>query len=373
MLENPYAIPGQATSAAPTINHLDADLRDAYTSAWNATVEREWGGTVVLAGSYVGSSGSGFPLLVQENGLGSGRYVGRPSQRLLPNYGYSLTVKNLAHSSYHALQLKADSRQIRRLGLQFGANYTWSHSIDNASATEGETGGFSSGILLDRENLRLDRGNSSFDQTHRFVTHLIWQVPAVRSGSNLVNRLVTGWQASGILSFQTGQPFHLYDLGTPDRDFLFTRPLLTGLLPRTLGAAEMIADPSAPNQFLYLPANLIRKDRSCIANATPFACLGSIYDPLDGTLPRSIYRRPSAYYQDIAFGRIIRLRESAALQLRAEFYNLLNHPNLEVTGASMRNGIDLNRPTFAGGAVGGVVASYGGTSRQVVIAAKILF
>jgi hypothetical protein len=153
---------------------------------------------------------------------------------------------------------------------------------------------------------------------------------------------------------------------------VFSRPRLTGPLPRTLGAAEMIADPSAFNQFLYLPANLIRKDRSCIANATPFACLGSIYDPLAGTLPRNIYRRPGAYYQDIAFGRIIRVRESVRAQLRAEFYNLLNHPNLEVTGSS-RNGIDLNRPTFAGGTAGGVVASYGATPRQVVMAVKLLF
>ena len=228
MLENPYAIPGQATNAAPTITHLDPDLRDAYTSAWNATVEHEWGGTVVFAASYVGSSSSGFPLLVTENGLGSGRYVGRPAQRLLPNYSYFLTVKNLAHSTYHALQLKADSRQIRRLGLQFGANYTWSHSIDNASATDREAGGFSDGIVFGRDNLRLDSGNSSFDQMHRFVTHFIWQIPAVRSGSNVVNHLATGWQASGILSFQTGQPFHLYGLGTPDRDFVFSRPRLTG-------------------------------------------------------------------------------------------------------------------------------------------------
>jgi len=66
--------------------------------------------------------------------------------------------------------------------------------------------------------------------------------------------------------------------------------------------------------------------------------------------------------------------ERGRVQLRAEFYNLLDHPNLEVTGTGgMTNGIDLSRPQVAGGSVGGVVAQYGGTPRQVVLAAKIIF
>jgi hypothetical protein len=68
MLENPYAVSGQGTSAAPTINHVDPDRRVPYTSAWNATLERELGGRVVLSGSYIGSSGSGLLLLARENG-----------------------------------------------------------------------------------------------------------------------------------------------------------------------------------------------------------------------------------------------------------------------------------------------------------------
>ena len=136
----------------------------------------------------------------------------------------------------------------------------------------------------------------------------------------------------------------------------------------------MTPDPLSPNQFLYLPANQIRnRDGSCIPNATPFACLVSIYDPLDDTLPRSIYRRPGTYFQDIAFAKNIRVREQVRVQLRAEFYNLLNHANREVSTASVGNGIPLNEPVFAGGAVAGVVAQYGGTPRQVVMAAKVIF
>jgi hypothetical protein len=138
--------------------------------------------------------------------------------------------------------------------------------------------------------------------------------------------------------------------------------------------SDMIADPLIPNRFLYLPANLIRDgNMNCIPNATPFACLASIYDPLDDMLPRHIYRRPGTYFQDVAFAKNILVSESVRIQLRAEFYNLLNHANLEIVGNLAASGMDLSRPWFAGGTIGGVVATYGGAPRQVVLAAKILF
>lgn len=85
-------------------------------------------------------------------------------------------------------------------------------------------------------------------------------------------------------------------------------------------------------------------------------------------LPRSIFRRPGSYFQDIALTRNIRARESVRVQLRAEFYNLLNHANREVTGS-----VNLNTPFFAGNTVPGVLARYAGVPRQVVVAAKIIF
>lgn len=376
MLENAYSIPGQATGVAPNIGRQDQDVKVAYTSAWNATIEREWGSKVVLSASYVGSSGSGLVLRARENGLFSGRYVGRPNQRLLPNYGAITTIKNLAHSSYHALQLRASSRHIPCLGLQFGANYTWGHSIDNSSAADAEGSGFTQGAPVDPTRPRIDRGNSSFDQRHRFVAHWIWALPAGRNGSGLAKHLAGGWQVSGIASFQTGQPFYMYDWGTLDRDGVSGRPRVAGRLPEVLGAAEMIPDPLSPNRFLYLPANQIRnRDGSCIPNATPFACLASVYDPLDDLLPRNAYTRPGLHFQDVAVSKNIRVRESVRVQLRAEFYNLFNHANRElVPGAGgVPGGFQLSSPAFAGGSVAGVIAQYGGTPRQVVFAAKILF
>jgi hypothetical protein len=373
MLENPYAVNGQATVAAASIDRVDPDRRTPYASAWHASLERELPAGIVVSGSYIGSSGSSLELSVIENGRGSGRYVGRPGERLLNNRSLFNTVKSLGHSAYHSLQLRAESRGIPRIGLQFGANYTWSHSVDNASARSVERGEVAQSILFDLSNPRLDRADSNFDQRHRFVKHFIWKIPALWTRSGFAKTLASDWQITGILSFQTGQPFTLIDGGVPDA-VNSGRPRVVGVLPRTRTASDMLSDPQIPNRFLYLSANKIRSGPlgTCIPIATPFACLDSIYSPLSNILPRNYYRRPGSYFQDIALTRNFPLRERARLQIRAEFYNVLNHANLElVPGVS--GGYSLSQPAFAGGTVAGVMARYGGPPRQIVFAAKVIF
>jgi Carboxypeptidase regulatory-like domain/TonB dependent receptor len=374
MLESGYQVKGPVSPAA--VVRIDQDLGTPYTTAWNATVERDFGGKVVLSGSYIGSSSSHLEAVVLENQIGSGRYVGRPGERLLNNYGLFYSLKDLAHSSYHSFQLRADGQRISRLGLQFGAGYTWAHSIDNASAREE---GQIQGSFLTPSNPRLDRGSSSFDQRQRFVTHFIFELPAVNSMRFL--RVVTeGWRVSGVVSLQTGQPINIVDAGLPDLG-THARPRVTGALPQVSSARDMMPDPRVPNRFLYLAANAIRtaSDGSCLPNAAPFACVGdsseipAIYDRLDNVLPRNYYRGPGSYFQDCALAKTVRLGEHVHLQIRSEFYNLFNHANLEVVPDLSAGGYMLNNPVFDGGTIAGVLARYGGKPRQIVWAGKLVF
>jgi len=366
MLDNTYAIAGSARSQGPpSLNRSDPDRRIPYVAAWNATIERDFAGSLALSASYVGSSGSELELAVAENALGSGRYVGRPNQRLLTNYGTFISLKSLAHSSYHSLQLKVEGRRIRTLGLQFGANYTWGHSVDNASERyEGDRS-----LALDSNYLRFDRASSSFDQRHRFVTHFVWETPDIPAAPRLIRQLSAGWQLSGILSFQTGQPFNLFDYIDYTSN-QYSRPRVTGPLPQVLGSSEMIPDPRVPNRFLYLPANRTRSF-PCIPNTTPFAC-APIDQPADNLLPRNFYRGPGSYSQDFALTRNIRLNEQTRLQLRAESYNLFNHANRELLDF-YTGGFVLSSSPIEGTTVPGVLARYGGVPRQVVLAAKVIF
>jgi hypothetical protein len=370
------------------------NLQTAYTVSWNATLERELAGTMVFGLSYVGSNGSQLYSVNNVNRLGSGGLLD-PScigtrfaadgttplgpdytncQRLNPNVTTISIRGNDGGSSFNALQLRLDSRRISRCGLEFGASYTWSHSIDNTSSSPGNDRVATSvgPWFLSAFQPSLDRGSSDFDQRHRFAAHWIWAIPLGAKSQDWKTRyLIGGWEISGLLSYQTGQPFTIVDSGVPDFTGEHTRPRVNGVLPRP---GSIIPDALSPNNFLYLPLNQVYDPSSglCLANTAPFACEVSVNGPFDDTLGRNTYRRPGTFYQDTAVMKNFPLSsEGVTLQFRAEFYNLFNHPNLYVNAGTG----DVNAQSFAlsaGESVPGVTASFR-DSRQVVLALRLMF
>jgi hypothetical protein len=370
---------------------LDADLKTPYTVSWNATLEHEFKASLVAAASYVGASGVHLYSLSNINRIGSGGlldpsclglrtdaagnpigpdYTGCP--RLNSAVASINERSSQAHSSYHALQLRVDTRYLARLGLLMGANYTWSHSIDNKSSVAG--GDFTANAFgppfLDAFNPTLDKGSSDFDQTHRLATHFTWDIPLARSTTGVKGALFGGWEASGILTFQTGQPFSIFDSGPPDHVFEMARPRLTGRPP---SPGKLVRDAVSPNAFLYLPLNQAYDPISglCLPDAKPFACEISVNGPFNGNIGRNTYRRPGLQYHDVAIMKNFTIAAETHLQFRAEFYNLFNHPNLIVEGGTN----DVNSTPFhtASGPTPGVIAGFFDTSRQIVLALKLTF
>lgn len=372
---------------------IATNLRSAYTSSWNVTIERDIRNRFVAGASYLGSSGSRLYSTSNISRRGSGGLLDSSCVRtrlaadnvtpLGPDYTHcpglnpDVSVLSLrgngGHSSYEALQLRLDSRRLTSLGAEFGVNYTWSHSLDNSSVSA--LSGFLGGVLgsyLDAFQPNLDRGPSDFDVRHRFAANWIWELPFGRNPQNWKQRyLLGGWEISGILGYQTGQPLNIIDSGVPDlSNGLSTRPRLTGIPPRS---GSLIPDPVSPNRFLYLPINQVYDTNgSCMPNTVPFACEVSVNGPFDDILPRNFFRQPGTYYQNTAVLKNIPLpRESVKLQIRAEFYNLFNHPNLYVNSGTN----DVNASSFhprGMQTIPGVTASFR-DSRQIVAALKLIF
>jgi hypothetical protein len=322
---------------------------------------------------------------MNENRKGSGQFVGRPGTRLVKNTSFFSTLSNLGHSSYHGLQLTGRSRRIGNSGLEFGASYTLSHSIDNVSSVGNEPRSVGlSAYLLDPFNPSLDKGSSDHDVRHRFVTSLMWELPLARNTTTAKGYLFAGWEMSGILSFQTGAPFSLTDSGVADRDEIEnTRPRVTGPLPSLLQGSSIVPDAVTPNAFLVLPLNLVRyPNGSCVPEAKPFACELSVNGPFDGTLGRNSFRRPGMHAENVAILKNLNLpgvfgQEGLKLQVRAEFYNVLNHSNLYVNSSARDVArLSWNTPTTMTPAV---TASFGTPerlpqeARQIVLGLKVLF
>jgi hypothetical protein len=261
---------------------------------------------------------------------------------------------------------------VSRLGLEFGGNYTWSHSIDNRSVSGLSDSVAETGVgYLDAFQPGLDRGPSDFDVRHRIAAHFIWEIPVGSQSQTWAGRyLLHGWEVSGFLSYQTGQPFGIADLGTPDATGERTRPRLTGAVPNS----TRIPDSVSPNSYLYLPLNQVYDPVSglCVAVAAPFACEISVNGPFVDTLPRNAFRQPGLFFQNTALLKNFPMpREGTKLQFRAEFYNLFNHSNLYVNHTST----DVSTASFTGpngDFVPGGTASFH-DNRQVVLALKFIF
>ena len=388
LLKDPYSVfPNETIPVPPsTISYLDQDLRTAHTWSWNATVEQDLSNKFLISTSYIGSNGLQLYRSINSNRLGSGKFKGRPGERLINSTAGFISVDNQGYASYHGLQIKINGLRLQKYGLQYGTNYTWSHSLDNVSSLVGDdriSGG--AGLPLDAFNPNLDKGSSDHDIRHRLASHFIWQIPLPNRLRGIKELVLGGWQISGLLSFQTGQPFSLSDGRVFDRElFDNTRPRLTGSPANILNNKLMVPDARTPNSFLVLPVNRIRNsDGSCITNAKPFACQFSVNGPFDGSLGRNTFRRPGTHFQNIALAKNIILPkigriEKMKLQYRVEFYNVFNHSNLylkalttNVAASSFNTNIRTRVP--------GVVASYGTPdrfpqeARQVVLALKLIF
>ncbi len=378
IVSNPYlAFPNQPFPLTTSVVfQKDQNLKTARIYEWNASLEHAFHSAVVAA-TYIGSAGNRLYQLANDNRQGSGQFVGRPGTRLFEDASSFATVSNLGHSTYHALQLRADAPRIATLGLTFGANYTWSHSIDEASSLAGgdRVIGLSS-YLLNPFNPALDKGSSDFDMRHRAVVHFMWDVPGPRASSGFLQNVLGNWQITGLAGFQTGEPLSLTDSGVPDRDLVDnTRPLLVGAAPQPLGS--LLPDPLRPNTFLYLPLNVIRDSAgNCVAGAAPLACEPSVNGPYNGIIGRNTYTRPGTQFQNVALIKNFELsvlREGMRLQFRAEFYNPFNHSNLYVNVGTN----NVAQRSFNG--IPGVTASYGtpdrlpAEARQTVLALKLTF
>ncbi len=205
-----------------------------------------------------------------------------------------------ADATYHALQISVRQRFTR--GLTFQSAYTWSHAIDSTSELFDTAGNANrSQIELDVPGItRLERGSASFDIRHRFTTGVQYDLPWLAS-----NPWLGGFQVSGIVTLQTGQPFTVITGLDTNRDGNRTDRLATtqGLVLRRRGAQQIALAPGVN------PLTL-----------TSFNFTG----PGEGLVGRNTFRAPGVALVDAALTKRFVFAERYALLLRVEAFNLFN-------------------------------------------------
>ncbi len=287
----------------------DPNTRLPKTYQWNFALEHSFGTKQTVSASYVAAIGR--RLLRSET-------LRNPN----PTFTTVLLMRNTATSDYQALQLQFQRRLSR--GLQALASYSWSHSIDTASNDSSR-----STLPSQTINPQMDRGPSDFDVRHTFNGAITYNFPNASVGT-VGNAILRNWGMDSIFTARTATPVNIITgssslFGVPGG----TRPNLTLGVP------------------LYLVDSTVGGGRRINRAAFAPPPAGQ-----QGTLGRNALRGFGVWQLDFALRRQFNLKERVNLQLRAEFFNVFNHPNFGDPIGDLSQGLFGQSTSMLGGSLG---------------------
>ncbi|MDZ4802499.1 MAG: TonB-dependent receptor [Bryobacteraceae bacterium] len=303
-----------STALRPALQAVDPTIVAPYNMQWSFNIQRrlpgDWRGEV----AWIGNAGR-KQLLRNEINRFSGDRADGVVNRVNQSFGSIIWGSNAVSSSYHAFTANAVKRFSRTYTAQVA--YTFSRSIDSDSEPFGGGAGELQGSQ-EVANLRLDRGLSAFDVTHRIAGSVLWEIPFLRR-----NPVIGGWQLGGIMSVQSGFPFTVITGEDSNLDGVFTdRPNLAGSsAPLTGSSPKHFSDGAFGDAARW--TELFR-----VAPAGTVSMLG-----------RNPFRGPSFGTVDASLMKVFRMPwfrpEGSALEFRGEFFNLTNRVNLRAPGNSL--------------------------------------
>ena len=307
----------------PSINFNTAPLDVPFTELnpsrnyimnWNLTLQhqvvRDW----TLTAAYVGSRGVHMAFGTDEINIvlpiaqtPAGLLWPTPSgsgTRLNPNASQVRGTFWDGNSRYHGLQLQILKPMGQ--GFQVQGSYTWSKCIDDGSeASRGDQflNGITSPLFIEKAHRR---GRCSYDLRHVFVGNMLWNIPGPKQG--LASKLLGNWQMGSIVSASSGVPFSVIISGDP----LGLKGTDVNGWPDYVPGCK-IENPADPLHYI---------NTQCFALPNPLTRLGNA--------GRNIATGPHLFNLDMAFYKnipISSISEAFRVQLRAEFFNILNHTN----------------------------------------------
>jgi len=235
---------------------------------------------------------------------------------------------------YHALQAKLEKRYSQ--GIYLLNSFTWSHGIDNAASDLENANG--DGTVVNRYNIRGDRGRSGYDQPINDTLSVVWDLPHGKgkhwgtSAPLLLQQALGGWQLTAINQFTSGLPVNLVyspntnaQISTTSAAYPY-RATLTGSVSAVYNPSSTWVKTSTQLGNVYNSSN-ITFCGSAPAGTNPAVCL-PIYSQPFGNAGRNTLRAFGYGSLDLGMHKRFQLSpERFGLEFRAEAFNVLNATN----------------------------------------------
>ena len=308
---NTPVFPSSGFGASDVFTVSQNNMRTPYMHNFNANVEQQLGPHAAITLGYVGSLGRRlyrFRDINQANPVtGIRPFDNGPFAPGGGAFGYVNQFEATAESKYNAFQAALTVRNLH--GFTARADYTWSHSRDNASDGQDYVPNATQPDNSFAPNN--EWADSNFDVRHRFTLTFSYQVPTWAKAPGLTH----GWAFDGVLTLASGQPYNLNYLFEGDFNGsgeYFGRPDVVG---------DPFAGTNGTDKFLNLaafqvPCTWDSEAGDCVPGTKHF-----------GNLPRNAYRGPGYKNFDLAVSRSFALQHGAKLQVRVDIFNLFNITN----------------------------------------------
>lgn len=335
--------PGQAPRISP--DFYIQDHRATYAHHLNFSIQKQLTGSILLEASWTANLAhrvSGRPINVNE--IRPELRGARQDQSLRPFPQYANVLwraTNWGNSSYHGLNIKVEKRFSR--GLNFLTNYTWSKFIDDVEAAAEAAGAPGAGQQSYYAR-HLDKSLSGNDIRHRWVSSMVYELPvghgkALNLDNRVLDAVVGGWSLGVISELRSGQPWGVVEQTNRLNSFSAgQRSNVTGdfALPTDRPRSEQI------NRWF---------------DTSAFTFPG---DGVLGNTARNIGTGPGAVSLDTSVLKDFHFDEQRYLQLRGEFFSILNRPNFGLPNTSR------------GSAAFGTISSASG-ARQIQLGLRFVY
>lgn len=322
----------------------DPHLRLPMILSYNLTFEQGFGQDWLLRVAYVGNTAhrlygtgdqeSGLyqlnPAIYNPNESPTENENTTQQRRIYPNYGSVAEIQSGVNSNYNALQVTGEKRFDH--GFSFLASFVWAKAMDDFAPNK-DTSFYTNSCICGRS---FDYGPSDDDLNKVIKFNANYLTPSIHS-NRFANAILNGWQVTGIVNwYPTGNPFTIVS-GT-DNSF------------SAIGAdrADLV--------------NISKPTDAMLGHRPHPGVVGQWFNPADftanaygtfGDTGKNVLRAPGFFNTDISAIKNTTFKQ-VALQLRADIFNVTNHPNF---GAP-----DNNAGSATFGQIGGTQFSgaYGG-------------
>ncbi|HKS67610.1 MAG TPA: TonB-dependent receptor [Candidatus Acidoferrales bacterium] len=224
------------------------------------------------------------------------------------------------NSVYHAFTLTVTKRFSS--GFELLSGWTYSHTIDDSTDL--------STLLNPQDNSfpNLERGNSDFDQRHRWITSAVFQSPYHQSDTSALHKILADFIVAPVVEVASGRPYNVLIGSNPNLDFgtATNRPsLLPPGVTLPAGFPPPVSSPYIPGVSFIIPATCID---SAGATFGPFPFVPSPPYGCIGSLGRNAFTRPGFFEIDLRIDRKIPINERVNVEMIADGFNMLNRLNV---------------------------------------------